>query len=238
MRYPMDAILVQLALFVLPALFLLVFCSLKNRRVIWLAIPASLGAFLLCCGTLLSDPEFRGFALFGIIPYLAVWSAVTALAAFLKKKQKRQPNLRIPAIVSAVLIAAVLGLATHNALLNTVNGYRRVFDRAAFTRLTQIQPRDVVSVEVEVFRVTLEEDYTDYRGDMTFFADLEFIDSMLARPGLPGDGLRCSVHFTLQNGDYAHFVQYEGDEFEVFFVEGYVHRIFYVKSPQLLAEIT
>jgi len=224
----------------LPPLFLLIFYSLKGRRLVWLTIPTSFLAYLFCCGKLLADLEFLGMSLIGLIPYMAILIAATALAAFAKKRQRRQPRLRTPAIIAMAVVAAVLVLASHNLFLDTIDGYRRIFDRPAFTRLTQIQPEDVVDVEVEVFGywARLNGAYTDYHGDGTFFADLEFTGSMLARPDLRGDEENCIVRFTLQNGDTAGFVQYAGDEFEVFFVEDYIHQIFYVKSPQLLEDIT
>ena len=227
----MSIALIPLGLFVLPPLFLLIFYSFENRRLVWLTIPASALGLALCLGSMLADTEGRIYALFAFAPHTAAVIAVTAAAAFVKRKQQ-QPWLKIPAIVAAVLCAAVLGLASHRVLLDTSNGYRQIFDRPAFTRLTEVQPEDVVRAQVEINGV-----YSDYRGGMTFFAGLEYAGSKLSEPGFRGDEETRAVRFTLQNGDTVDFFLYRGDKFEVFFIEDDVRQIFYVKSPQLLAGI-
>jgi len=230
MSYPMSLVPFTLGLYVLPPLFLLIFYSMKNRRLVWLTIPASFCAYLFCCGASLADMEFLGMTLVGLIPYMAVLIAVTALAAFLKSKQKKQPNLRVPAIIAAALCAAVLCLAAHSLLLDTADGYRRAFDRPAFTRLTEILLEDIAKAQTEV-----NGKYSDFQGDMTFFADLEYAGSDLSEPGFNGSEEIRAVRFTLQNGDEISFFLYGGDKFQVFFIEDHDWQIFYVRSPQLLA---
>jgi len=234
---------------VLPFMFLLFFYSFKSKRAIWLTIPASALVFALGMGTesILNymggwTIEFFMLALLFLAVYAAIVSAVTALAALIKSRQKKQPNLRIPAIIAAVICAAALSLALHNTFLNSIGGYRQILDRHAFTRLTEIQSEDIAVVEASVWRVNPEGAYEgerehiriDYHGDMTFFADLEY-----ERTHLPGQWqswkeLDHTVYFTLQDNGSIYFVQYDGDVFRV----SYQNSSFYVKSPQLLADIT
>jgi hypothetical protein len=236
----MSSILLALAMYAFPPLFLLLFYSLKNRRLVWLAIPASALTLLLCCGRALGDLEFLGMLMIPFALHTAAVSAVTALAALIKSRAKGQPNKRALVILSAVVCAGALGFVAHTALLEKSGGYRQAFDRPVFTQLTQIKPEDVVKIQLDVpGRIgRIKPENVPYRGDKTFFAGLEYAGSGLSgyafeMPNLRGEFSPMLIA-TLQNGDFATFILCRDDIFEA----RYRDRVFYVKSPQLLAGIT
>jgi len=115
----MDTIMLNLTLYVFPLLVLLFFYSFKNKHLLWLAIPASALTLVLCgCNMpIYYDTAIMGFALHTVIVI-----AVTALAVFIKGKQKKQPNLRIPGIIAAVLCAALLCFAAYGVARDVSDG--------------------------------------------------------------------------------------------------------------------
>jgi len=243
----MDVIFGMSAMFLFPPLALWFFYSLNKKNLIWLAIPLSaLIASLYYWQTIIFVySEFRTEVFITLALHTAIVSAATVIAAYAKRKQKKQPKRILPAIIFTIICVAIMGLASHEVLLNTVNGYRQYFDRPAFTRLTKIQPEDIAEAEIIIVcRDNPEENsYTEYNGDKTFFAGLEYTDSApLSRPWSPKEFDR-EVNFTLQdstlqNGDAICFFQYDGDVFRVAFWEFNQGWAFFVKSPQLLADIT
>jgi len=138
-----------------------------------------------------------------------------------------------------LLLMGVVVDNVHYVLSETSDAYRKLFDRPVFTRLTQIPPEDVLAMTVCVPSEDGEAvDVKDgaYHGDMTFFADLEYVGSALPGYDYPrerGEGYGYSATAWLQD-DSILFIQCEEDIFEVV----YKRRLFYVKSPQLLADIT
>jgi len=234
----MSTILLHLAMYAFPPLALLFFYSFKNKRLIWLAIPASLIMFLLSCGKALADLEFLAMMFIPLALHTIAVSVVTALAASLKSKAEKQPKKRTLIIIAAVICAIALGFVAHTVLAETSDKYAQRLDQPIFTQLTQIQPEDVASIEVmdpgEKFGRTAKA--VDYHGDMTFFADLEYIGSELSGITMHYlEGIHTfSVSIVLRDGNFAHFIQYEDDIFEA----RYNDRRFYVKSPQLLADVT
>jgi len=111
-------------LFVLPALFQLFFYSFKNKLLIWLTIPASALALALCTWVYtlnyfsgMMDFDFFALNLIFVAAHAVIVSFITTLVAFAKSRQKKQPDLRIPATISVIIIAAVLGLASYNIFL-------------------------------------------------------------------------------------------------------------------------
>lgn len=234
----MLTIPLTLAIFAFPPLALLFFYSLKNKHLIWFTIPASLLMFLLSCGWALTHPEFLATMLIPLALHTAAVSVATALAALLNCKAKKQPQKRTLIIIAAVICAIALGFVAHTVLAETSDKYAQKLDQPIFTQLTQIQPEDVASVEVmdpgEKFGRTAKA--VDYHGDMTFFADLEYIGSELSGIKMPylEEIQTFSVSIVLHDGNFAYFIQYEGDIFEA----RYNDREFYVKSPQLLADVT
>jgi len=112
------------ALFVLPALFLLFFYSFKSKFMIWLTIPASALSLTLCTWVYtldyfsgVIDSDFFAINLIFTAVHALFVGIVTTLTAFIKSRQKKQPNLRIPATISVIIIVAVLVLASYNIFL-------------------------------------------------------------------------------------------------------------------------
>jgi hypothetical protein len=219
------------ALCVFPALALLFFCSFKSKRMVWLAIPASALVFALCYWKALAYYEARGMTLVLFAIHTAAVSAVTAIAALIRAKAARQPQKRTLVTIAAVIGVAFLGFAAHATLSDTSDAYRQIFDRRAFAQLTQVRPGDVAEATAFDFAEKSGGAHVDYHGDMTFFAGLEYDASLVSRPGKE---LGRTVTFALKNGGAICFTQHTGDEFSV----EYRGRVFYVKSPQLLADIT
>ena len=154
------------------------------------------------------------------------------------KRLKKWAGIFVFATIGLVALGFVVN-NVHYVLSETSDAYRKIFDRPVFTRLTQITPEEAIAMSVYV----PSEDGNDiavkdgaYHGDMTFFADLEYVGSALSGYELPrerGEGYGFSATAWLQNG-YVLFIQCKDDIFEVV----YKNRCFYVKSPQLLADIT
>ena len=220
-------ILIPLALFFLPPLYLLLFNLFKNRRLVWLTIPAVALTDTICFWNMLTDHEWWMPYLLTIIVHLALLSASTASIAHAKRPLKK----RAVAILLAIIFTAALGYVTHTVLSDTSDGYRQFFDRPAFTQLTQIQPEDVVNINAFDRREKNKEHYyKDYHGDKTFFADLEYAGSLLSKPGK-----ELTLVADVATNSYS--VRFTHHDEDIFRVE-YRNRVFYVKSPQLLADIT
>ena len=229
----MAVTLFTLALFVFPVLFLLLFWFVKQGRLIWLTIPASALAFALCAWEMLtaSDQREIGWLIFAM--QTAAVCAVTLAAALIKSRRAKRPVRRGPAIAAAVVCALALGFIAHTGLSYRSAGYRQMFDRRAFTQLTQIQPEEIEAIDV--YDALAAESgllgITDFHGDATFFAGLEYDGSMMSKPV---KGVELSVNAFLKDGTYIKIDHYEGDVFRVY----YQNRDFYVRSALLLAGIT
>lgn len=109
----MDTIMLNLVLYAFPPLALLFFYSFKNKHLLWLAIPASALTLMLCGWNM---PIFYDAALMGLALHTVIVIAMTAVAVLIKGKRKKLPNLRILAIIAAVLCVVLLGLALSMAL--------------------------------------------------------------------------------------------------------------------------
>jgi len=235
----MSTILFNLALYAFPPLFLLLFYSLKNRRLVWLTIPASALALLLCCGIALFQAEFLGTMLMLFALHTTAVSVVTAIAAIIKSRAKKQPKKRTLIIIAAAICAVALGFVAHAVLADTSANYQQKLDRPVFKQLTQIQPEDVVRTELsipdEIYGGKVE--IIPYQGGMEFFADLEYLGPALSKfefemPRLRGEPSPMLI-IALRDGDSIRFILCKDDIFEVY----YKDRVFFVKSPQLLADI-
>lgn len=233
-------LLLQLALYAFPPLFLLLFYSLKNRRLIWLTIPASALALLLCCGRALADSEFLGMMVIPFALHTAAVSVMTAIAALIKNRAKKPPKKWVIIAIASAICAAALGFVAHTVLAGTSENYQQKLDRPVFARLTQIQPEDVVRTELsvpdEIYGGKIE--FIPYQGDVTFFADLEYVGSessefMLEMPQLRGEPSHMLI-IALRDGNSVRFILCKDDIFEAY----YQDRVFFVRSAQLLADIT
>ncbi|MCL1951508.1 MAG: hypothetical protein FWF60_01640 [Oscillospiraceae bacterium] len=229
----MSTILFLLALLVFPILFLLLFCFIKQGRLVWLTIPASALAFALCAWEMLVESGQReiGWLIFAI--QTASVCALTIIAALIQSRRAKQPVRRVPAILAAVVCIIALGFIGHTALSYRSPGYRQIFDRRAFTQLTQIQPEEIETINV--YDALAAEaglpGITDFYGNPSFFSGLAYDGSMMSKPV---KGAALSVSVFLKDGTYIKIDHYEDDIFRVY----YKARDFYVKSPQLLAGIT
>jgi len=236
----MITVLFQLALYAFPLLFLLLFYSRKNTRLIWLTIPASALALLLSCGLALADREFLGALLIPFALHTAAVSTLTAIAALIRYKAKKQPSRRLLVILASLICAAALGFVAHTVLLGVSEGYNEIFDRPVFTQLTEIQPEDISEIDGRAPSEKLDGRMKDlsYHGDMSFFAELEYLGSALSEyalemPRQKGEDSPILVVW-LQNDDFVRFILCKEDIFEA----RYKNRVFFVRSPQLLADIT
>ena len=208
-----------IAVVFLPPLLLLLFYARGKTRLIWLTVPITALAAVL-----------PAFAL-----YLAVVSAAAVATAFIKKKRLDKNDNKAVAVLSVILCVIALGAVAHNVLVNTSDGYRQIFDRRAFAQLIEIQPADVAGIEVILNEKEGESAlYTDYHGDKAFFADLEYIGSLLSRPA--GE-FECGVSVLLADGGFISFSSWKGNAPGAFQVQ-YQNRAFWVSSPQLLADIS
>ncbi|MDR2686458.1 MAG: hypothetical protein LBB75_01800 [Oscillospiraceae bacterium] len=224
----MSVILFTLALYAFPPLFLLFFYFFKKGRWIWLTIPASALTLALCCGRALADFEFLGMVLVAFALQTGIVSAATLIAALIKSRRAKRPVQRIPAIAAAVVCAIALGFGAHTALSYRSAGYRQIFDRRAFTQLTQIQPEEIETIDV--YDALAAESgllgITDFHGDASFFSGLEYDGSMMSKPVKE---VELSVDVFLKDGTYIKIDYYEDDIFRVY----YKNRDFYVRSAQL-----
>ena len=234
-----EIILPALGMYLFPPLLLLFFYTHKKKYPLWLTAPASaLGLVLSYLPAIVtSESDVEGWIdqiSSGLLEIIII-CAVTAIAALIRRKAKNTPKKRTVAIIAVFCCAAALGLTYHTALLNTSDNYRRRFDQAAFTRLTQIQPEDVAGIWIATHPWDKNsETYYEFHGDRTFFAGLEYLGSELYKPEPEPDPVYLGVSVGLKEGYPIYFSWYADDIFKV----NNSQRFFYVRSPQLLAEIT
>ena len=235
----MTFMLGLVAMIFLPPLLLLLIYALGKRRWIWLAIPVPIAILVAvaCFWGALADygSETRMIVLLWLIPYTVAVSVVTAIAAAIRKKRQDRNDKKAVAIAAVVLCVAALGLSSHIVLSNTSDGYLRIYDRRVFSQLRGIRPEDVASIEVfDIRKKWGEPAPIVYSGDMAFFADLEYASSNLG--GYVGE-FGCPVNIRLKDGGCVYFTRWKGSTPDEFQVE-YKSRIFFVKSPQLWADIS
>ena len=235
----LKTILPALGMYLFPPLWLLFFYTHKNKYPIWRTIPASaLGLVLSYLPAIVtSGPDVQVWIMqlfTGGMLHTIVVCAATAAAALIRHKAKSTPKKRTVAIIAVFCCAAALGLTYHTVLLNTSDIYRRRFDQAAFTRLTQIQPEDVSGIWIATHPWDKnDETYYEFHGGRTFFAELEYLGSELYKPEAEPDPAYLGVSVGLKDGRHLYISWYADDIFKVNY-----GRFFYVRSAQLLAEIT
>jgi len=219
-----------LTLYFLPALLLALFYAHKNKHMVWLTIPVTLAAHLLCFCRLLD----KGMVLYGLALHMAGVAVCTGIAALLRHIAKKPLRKRLLVVLISLICAAALGFTAHTVLSGRSVGYREMLDRPVFARLTKIRPQDVERIQVYDPAEKLEGAERDFRynGGAAFFAGLEYLGPLPSDPQSKALGVAVGVE--LKNGKRVMFSQHTGDEFSV----AYMGRVFYVRSPQLLADLT
>jgi len=234
-------------MFFLPPLLLLFFYSFNKKHLIWLTIPITELAVVICFWDALAYYETRGLILLALISHTVIVSGISAITVLIKHirlkrieklppenaKRSTKTEKIIIIITAASICFAAAGFVAHTVLSNTSDSYRQNFDQETFSQLTKIKPEDILEIKVYDFteKFTGVATYADYQGDKTFFSDLEYTGSLLSKPA---GQLKCGVSIALKNGDFVSFTLCEDDEFQV----QYKDKAFFVKSPQLLNDIS
>jgi len=246
MQFFMQSALIYFCYLAVPVISLIILYKIKKS--LWFALPVSAIAVVIALWPVLTS-NYGGLVWLMIFYQLIILSIlITAFKLIAKFRQKRleklpdetkksylskEKKIMITGCVTACVITA--GIITHNILMQTSDGYNQIFDKQVFNELTKISADDIASVELIYARIKLEDENFDgsYRGDKSFFSDLEFDGSRLKNPGVLHGEEMCSVRFITKNGDHILFMTGGGDRF----LAHYKNKIFYVKSPELWEEI-
>lgn len=226
----LSEILPGMAIYFLPPLYLLLFYAFKNRRLVWLAIPAAVLTDVLCFWDFMTHGMLGWQMPFVILLHAALLAAsIAGLVHGIKRPQKRTL-----AIIAAVIGVTAVGYTANSVLSATSDSYCQAFDKPVFARLTRIQPKDVTVVHAIDVTEESSRSRADFQSDLAFFAALEYLGSELSEYALLTDESSPMLLISLRNAKTIWFTLCEDDIFKVL----YKNRAFYVRSPQLLEDIT
>jgi len=233
--------------YAVPIVLLIVFAKIKKS--LWFVIPISLFVDIIVFWSWLDNSEGRGFAMLLAIYQLIALIIIIAIITFIKilrqkilnklsdeKKIKYLPKEKKVIIFVCILISlVVIGIVTHNILLNYSDGYNQIFDKKYFSELIEIDANDISDIELTYSREFIEYNTVDthYNGDKSFINKLIFDGSRLNNSARVDVYSIFSARVILKNHTNILFTNAGGGRFLVY----YKSRQFYVISPQLWEEL-